>query len=403
MFARPNRGVRFRVFVQPPVSEEFSTPETVSLPLALGSVGPGPSDDRFYTILPAVDKKPYDPPHTLPPYDGPHLAPARPDRAGHFDSIPEDTPMFRSAHVFACARMTLTIWENYLGQRIPWVFHFPKMELVPRVDWTNAHSGYGFIELGHSAKRSDGIRVPYWQNFDVIAHEVGHAILFSLIPLARGLEPSRDYRAFHETGSDLIAILSAMHSERLLKYVLDKTKGNIYGYNELNRLGELSPSEQVRVACNDKRVPEVLDAEKVHIYSMPMTGALFDIMALRYLRQLQCRKIIPDTIIEQLLDTEHVADAFPQLQVVFEQRYAIDPTQFMLALCHARDYLGVLLANTFPLLNVSTLNYVNIANAVLAVNHRIFSGFDEAELADIFLWRGIGSEYEANRHRHLAM
>ncbi|MGI9524387.1 MAG: hypothetical protein ACR2PG_22375 [Hyphomicrobiaceae bacterium] len=393
IFAKPRTGSRFRIFIQPPMTPAFQFPETIVLPAAPGEIGVGPSDSRFYTVSPAQKKKPYDPPNSLPPFDGPMHEPAVPDRRGHFDKIPVESAAFRSAHVFACARMTLAAWERFLGRPIPWAFHFPQMELVPEVDWSNAHSGYGFIELGHSAKRSDGVLVPYWLNFDVVAHEVGHAILFSLMPLSSGTKPSREYRAFHETGSDMVAILAAMHSEQLLRHVLDSTSGDIYGFNELNRLGEVSSVEQVRMACNDKRVQDVAGAEKVHIYSLPVTGAIFDILSLNYLRQLQRRNAIPSEIVEELLNSDHVGDAFPRLHRVFETAYSANHDLFLAALKDARDYVGTLLANTFAQLHADSLSYLNVANTLLFVNQRLFGGYDESELAEIFLWRGIGSGY----------
>ena len=45
----------------------------------------------------------------------------------------------------------------------------------PVVDWENAQSGYGYLELGRE-RGIDGAAYPYALNFDVIAHEIGHAI-----------------------------------------------------------------------------------------------------------------------------------------------------------------------------------------------------------------------------------
>ena len=387
-------GVRFRVFIQPPVVPGFEVPETIILPASAGEIDLGPSDRRFYTVMPAVTKRRYAPPDTLPPYQGRVLPPAVPDRFGHFDTLPEESSEFRAAHVFAIARMTLAVWEQYRGQEIPWAFHFPRMELVPEIDWTNAHSGYGFIELGHNSERGDGARVPYWQNFDVVAHEVGHAILFSLMGLPVGTRPNREYRAFHETGSDLIAIVTAMHSERLLWHVLDSTSGNIYGFNELNRLGEVSAIDQVRLVCNDLRVPEVINAEKLHTYSLPVTGALFDIFALRYLRALQRRQAVSAVILDELLDRDSVEDVFERLHGAFVAIYPANRRLFYEALEEARDYLGTLLVRTFDRLPTADMSYLAVANTVLATNEELTGGDDEEELAEIFLWRGIGSRYQ---------
>lgn len=385
-------GVRFRVFTQPPVVSGFETPETMTLSSPRGGIGIGPTDHRFRTLMPAVAKPRYAPPESLPPYLGPTLLPAIPDRLGHFDNLPEDTPEFRAAHVYAVARITLDVWEHYRNREIPWAFHFERMELIPEIDWANAHSGYGFIELGHNSKRDDGVRIPYWQNFDVIAHEVGHAILFSLMPLPAGSEPTRDCLAFYESGCDLIAILAAMHSERLLWHVLEATSGDIYGLNELNRLGEISEIEQVRLACNDLHVRDVQD-DKLHRYSLPVTGALFDILVLAYLQNLSRLRAMPRAICNELLAGGSIADVFPRLHEVFVRLYPRNRLLFFRALMDARDYLGRLLASAFERFNPARLSYLSVGNAILDANVELTGGRDQGELAEIFLWRGIGTRY----------
>ena len=48
-------GTRFLLYPQPPFLEGFDEPEVVSVSSIAGSVGPGPSDDRMYTVYP-LDK-----------------------------------------------------------------------------------------------------------------------------------------------------------------------------------------------------------------------------------------------------------------------------------------------------------------------------------------------------------
>ncbi len=387
------RPVRFRIFVQPPMVEGFEDPETVAIPLPEGGIAPGPTDMRFRTVMPAEAKSRYLPPHSHPPYTGITHPEAVPNSEGHFDTIPIETAQFKAAHVYVIARVTLNIWQRYFGFEIPWAFHHTQMELVPEIDWENAHSGYGYIELGRSAARQDGIEVPYWLNFDVVAHEMGHAILFSQLPGPTAQQQTREYSAFHETGSDIIAIIAAMHSEKLLWHVLDTSSGDIYGFNEINRLGEISNIEQIRLACNDLTIEDVIDNSGIHGYSLPLSGAIFDVLALYYLLFLERRGAIPLEVCDELIGRDTIADVFPRLHHVFEEMYDPNKQAFFDALCNARDLAGRLFASAILRLDSNGMTYLDVANAFLAANMHVTGGDAQEELAEVFLWRGIGSRY----------
>jgi hypothetical protein len=127
-------GARFRLF--PDWAEDSSASETVVLALPAGLVGPGPSDPWMY-VVDALGKPPYDPPGFTPPYLGPRGAPALPDRHGHFDRIALEDTTFASAHLYGIARFALDVWEKYLRRKIRWrsAHLYPKLELIPQVDW----------------------------------------------------------------------------------------------------------------------------------------------------------------------------------------------------------------------------------------------------------------------------
>ena len=248
-------GTRFRLF---PVVAEDMPPETVEIPSVAGSIGPGPSDHALYVADAATKTEPYDPPQYGPPYRGPLLPPARPDRDGHFDHLPIDTPQFLAAHQFGSMRFTLDIWEHYLGRRIEWWDSrvHPRTELVPLVDWPNAQSGPGFLETG-LWQAEDGSSQPYALNFDVIAHETGHQILFSQVgvPAVEGVGAL--FLAFHESFSDLVALIAVMHFPSVLARLLEQTQGNLYVLNLVNRIAETSAHTQIRLAANTTTMADV--------------------------------------------------------------------------------------------------------------------------------------------------
>jgi hypothetical protein len=173
-------GTRFRLY--PSYAEGFAEPEVVEVSLPAGTVRAGPSDPSMRVVNPVRKDAPYDPPLYVPPYRGPVYAPALPGPDGHFDHIPVETEQFLAAHIYGTVRWTLDIWEHYLRRPVVWwdADAHPRLELIPVVHWPNAQSGPGFLETGLKPNRM-GRPQPFCLNYDVMAHETGHSILFSQI------------------------------------------------------------------------------------------------------------------------------------------------------------------------------------------------------------------------------
>ncbi len=239
-------GTRFRLY--PEYASGYFEPELVIVSLPAGSVGRGPSDTTMYAVNPILKNEPYSPPEYMPPWHGPQHAPATPDLAGHFDYIPPEAPEFLAAHLYGTVRHTLDVWESYLRRHVVWwhAAFLPQIELVPVVaGWSNAHSGPGFIETG-MMRNETGREQLLGLNFDVIAHETGHAILFSQVGVPPPDQLSREYLAFHESFSDLIGLIAALNFRSVTRRLLTQTGGNLYVLNLVSRLGKLSDREQVR-------------------------------------------------------------------------------------------------------------------------------------------------------------
>ena len=236
-------GTRFRLY--PAYDDGFRNPECILLSPPAGSLEPGPSDMRMYTVNPLCKDAPYDPPFYEPPYRGPQHAPACPDPAGQFDRIPIDSQQFLAAHTYGAVRRTLDIWEAYLGRPVTWwhAAFLPQLELVARVEWANAHSGPGYLEMGRQADET-GRLAPFCLNYDVLAHETGHAILFSQVGIPPESSVTREFLAFHESFADLIGLVGTMHFRSIIGQLLTETAGNLYIENVISRLGEISRTEQ---------------------------------------------------------------------------------------------------------------------------------------------------------------
>lgn len=389
-------GTRFKLFPQSPVLSAVAAPETVWILRPPGSIGPGPSDERMY-VADAVGKPGhYDFPF-LPPWRGACNPPVMPGPDGHFDHLEPGTREFMAAHMYGTVRFVLDIWESYLGEEIPWHFSpdLERLELVPLIDWDNAHAGYGFIETGFSTSLAPRPH-PFCLNFDVLAHELGHTLIYALIGTPPRTRVSATYQAFHESAADCIAMISMLHFDSVIDRLLERTRGNLYLPNELNRIGELSETEQIRQASNSLKLPDVPDlrtpVERLsqpqrHDMSLPLTGAVFDMMVDVY-EQL----LVQDGLIGRDLDLASRPEIRPPderaVQAEFDRCYQGRHDGFKQALRDARDYMGRALAATWRRLSWD-LSYSQFAAALLEVDERAYRGAGRRIIIESLEWRGI--------------
>ena len=377
----PSLGTRFRIFPQVPHLAGYETPETVWISTPPDRIGPGPQDHRMYVRDPVFDKEPYEYPY-LPPFVGESYLPAVATFDGHFDQIPLDTREFLSAHAFASVSRVLDIWESNLGR--PLVWHFAetheRLEIIPSLDWNNAQSGYGFLELGQ-----DDRGYPYALNFDVIAHEVGHAILFSLFGTPTDGLGEDDYAPFHEAGADLVSLLSFLHFDSGLDRLLRHSQGNLLVLNELNRIAELTGDRQIRLASNARRLSEV--TQDVHDRSRPFTGAVFDTIVDDFHMRL-VREGLAD---ERLLQTDirDLSEAtIERISSLTMQAFRASPFRFKSALIEARDDVSLAMARAMPRLDADDLMFADAARAMIEAGDDI-AGSLAAKFEENFAWREI--------------
>ena len=398
-------GTRFRLFPQMPSLHGFSRPETVRVSPPPGTIAPGPFDGAM-RVVDAIDKPaPYTFPY-MPPYRGPAYPPAEAGPDGHFDHIPLDDRRFLAAHMYGSVRFVLDIWEGYLGKTVDW--YDPRdrfvIELVPDVAWDNAHAGFGFIETGGRTS-ADGDYQPFALNFDVLAHEVGHTLLFSEvgIPGAGGLTPQ--YLGFHESMADLVALLSTLHFETIIDDLIDQTGGNLYVLNFLNRIGELSNSEQIRIASNDTHMEDLaslrLTAEggwidpsgqgrKAHDLAQPLTGAIFDSLVEIYQDGLVRRGVLPPEGDPRGWTEDSVTASLDRLQQMHEGAVSHHRSAFVDSLIEARDYISFALAVAWHRLDADHFSFGRFTRTFLEVMAALGQEQNLPAFAENFQARGIG-------------
>lgn len=389
-------GTRFRLFAQSRFLQSFSVPETVIVSPPPRSIKVGPEDERMF-VVDALNKIPYGERHALSPqHTGPRLPAVSPGPDGHFDHIDPDSREFMSTSMYATVRRTLDIWQDYHGGKIEWYFGdtFPKLLLIPAVEWDNAQSGFGFLEFGFGRKLgAGGTEVidhdnPHCENFDVLAHELGHNILFALIGFPDDeTKKTAEFGGFHESGGDLTAIVAVLHFNSVVDHVLINSKGNLFTVNQLSRLGELPDGREIRRAFNDYKMSDV--NKEPHNLSQPLTGAIFDIFVDAFQMELVRRGLIT----QQLADRSEFGKApeseLPAINASFAAAYAGHEKEFKTALLTARDYLGRLLARTWASLSRNSLTYVKVLSGLLDADQELTGGAHARSIRECFAWREI--------------
>jgi hypothetical protein len=355
-------------------------------------------------VADAVDKdRPYDLGDS-PPYRGARNPPVLPGPDGHFDHLEPGTRPFMTAHMYGTIRFVLDVWERYLGGEIPWHFaeDFDRLELIPAVDWDNAQCGYGYIETGF-ARTAGAPSHPFCLDFDVLAHELGHAFIYSLLGVPPPDRVSAEYLAFHESAADCAAMIAVLHFDSVVEDLLRTSRGNIYLPNELNRIGELSDTTQLRVASHsltmadvpDARTPvSVLTQRDRHTIGLPLTGAVFDILV-----EVFQQFLLEEGFISRDLDdlSRQEKDApIEAVQAAFDRAYTGRHDAFKAALLDARDYVGRLLAGTWHLLGWD-VTFSGVASAILAADGRLTDGVGRSLLVENLAWRGIDIGFRGGR------
>jgi hypothetical protein len=397
-----NGGTRFLIY--PQFAQGFD-PEVVEIGLPPSAIGPGPQDATL-VVRNAIDKPlHYRYPDRMPPWDGPVFPPAVAGPDGHFDRIPLRTPQFLAAHLYGSTRRVLDIWEDLLGHPIVW-WHaeaYPRLELIPWLRWGNAQSGPGFVETGMMwTRRGDPQDLAL--NFDVVAHEIGHVILFSLLGAPAPDRLTGDYLAFHEAFSDHTAVISSLYFLPVARRLLTQTRGNLYALNLVSRLGELAGNDEVRVLDNRVRMRDLLglriDTEgnwtdpfgvgrNQHDASAPLSGAIWDCLVELFQDALVSRGVIEPRLDTRRWTEDEVEASLAGLQLELGERLARFEPEFLAALCAARDRTGRLLARSIQRLPADDLSFAAIAAAFCDGLVELGLPHLAPAFVDNFLWRGI--------------
>lgn len=391
---------RFRLFPQPPFGDDWALPEVVEVSSPAGSLGSGPSDHRMYVVEPVGKRSPYGKIGRrggqdfifLPPWRSKALAPVLPDERGHFDYLQPWDDGFEAAHAFGAIRFTLDVWESYLGRPVDWHFapDFDRLEISILPSWDNAQFGYGFLEIG-SEFEAGGRRLSFALDFDVLSHETGHAILYSLLGLPDPRLERPDYAGIQESLADLVSLIAVMHFPSVLHEVLQSTHGNLYRANHLSRFSEFSRSRQLRQASNDRTLYEFEGGfANEHDLSLPLTGAAFDLLIDVFHMNLVAAGLIGISLDELSDEAEREDGYWDLVQAEFDEAFAGRLEAFYAALTDARDTVARLLLRAVELADPNGLSFAGLLRALIAADREMSGGELERLVRTDFGDRGIG-------------
>ena len=234
--------------------------------------------------------------------------------------------------------------------------------------------GYGFLEVGIHQAEDGGIE-PFSLNFDVVAHEVGHCIVYSVIGVPDAGTAGAEYYGFHESAADLTALIAALHFDSVIDELLEASHGNLYTRNLVNRIAELTGNGQIRLAANPLSMLDFTRGWRdEHALAQPLTGAMFDIFVDLFHEELVARGLITAHQ-EDLSDRlEDRPDYFRVIQPMFDEAYAAAPEEFRAALVASRDELGMLLAETWSRLSPDSLSYAEVGRTLRMVDRTMTGG-----------------------------
>ncbi|MDH3196059.1 MAG: hypothetical protein OEL78_07090, partial [Hyphomicrobiales bacterium] len=237
----------------------------------------------------------------------------------------------------------------------------------------------------------EGIPRAFSMNFDVIAHEIGHAIVYSEVGLPDPETDNGEYFGFHESAADLVALLASLHFDSVTDTILRRTSGNLYTVNKLSRFAELGDNEQIRLAANDRVMSEFASGwSDEHHLAQPLTGAIFDILVDIFHENLLDRNLIPPDMEDLSDQLEGNPDYGAVLQDDFDALFAQNPDGFKMALLDARDFMGTMLADAWQLLTADTLTYVGVGEALKTIDRQMTGGQFHRIIEGNFRIREIG-------------
>ena len=206
-----------------------------------------------------------------------------------FDRQPLERPIIQNAqfhqvNAFAVAGHTLRSFEEALGREITWRHGGPLVIRPHAFEGANAYyDGWSpSLNFGYFTSPFRAETVWTCLSHDIVAHELGHAILDSFRPLWL-YSQELDVPALHESIGDLLALFSALEHPPVVERVFGESGGDMRRPTLVSGLAEEfgigvhgSGTAYLRSALDG---PSYADADKEpHARSTAWTAAMYDVL-----------------------------------------------------------------------------------------------------------------------------
>jgi len=206
-----------------------------------------------------------------------------PDSDGNFTSQNYTEAEGDAIHTFAIARFVLQIFENELNRRIYWSWEGNGQDQPLTIFIRNNDINARYlkearcIELDYFGPYQNWTY--YCRSVDIIAHEMGHAILDGLKPDWESSDI--ETRGMSEAFCDLAAMFFIASQQDLLTDFLKQTNGNFYKENILSQFGygyglDSNKPAAIRSAINSNKY--VHQIQIAYGYSEVLVGSLYDLL-----------------------------------------------------------------------------------------------------------------------------
>jgi hypothetical protein len=210
-----------------------------------------------------------------------------------FIFYPMDNPLeFDAVHTFAIVRQVLTMFRRALNrlqitQNFNWFWRAEPINVFPRAG-VDANAYYSRYEKAlrfyyfHPSGNELNPLVYTCRSFDIVAHEVGHAVLDSLKPGFLSSSWHAQTGGLHESFADLSAIFTMLAQMDVCEAIIVESKAELHNKSFFPALAEqfgeaLGRPMGLRNADNDLTLSDV--TTQVHDISRVFTGAIYDILA----------------------------------------------------------------------------------------------------------------------------
>jgi hypothetical protein len=206
-----------------------------------------------------------------------------------FNQQPEERPIidnvqFHQVNAFAVAGHTLRSFEEALGREITWRHGGPLVIRPHAFDGANAYydPAAPSLNFGFFASPFRPGTVFTCLSHDIVAHELGHAILDSFRPLWLYSE-DLDVPALHESVGDLLALFSALEHPPVVERIFKESGGDMRRPTLVSGLAEEfgiglqgSGTAYLRSALEGLPYPEA--DKQAHARSTTWTAAIYDVL-----------------------------------------------------------------------------------------------------------------------------